>query len=107
MAPYDPMLTLRKLSSASQPLKGNTIFSVLHNINPFNLKYIEWYNSCLDLEQTIQVCRGERIKCRSMAASNEILASELINSVTEEVNVEMLSLEYELGCKVLNRKSSH
>jgi len=31
-------------------------------INSFNPKYLEWYNPCLDLEHTIQVCRDERVK---------------------------------------------
>jgi len=31
-------------------------------LNPFNPKYLEWYSPCLDLEHTIQVCRGERVK---------------------------------------------
>jgi len=30
-------------------------------INPFNSKYLEWYSPYLDLEHTIQVCRGERV----------------------------------------------
>jgi len=28
-------------------------------INPFNPKHLEWYSPSLDLEHTIQVCRGE------------------------------------------------
>jgi len=30
---------------------------------PFNPKYPEWYSPSLDHEHTIQVCRGERVKC--------------------------------------------
>jgi len=29
------------------------------NYKPFNPKYSEWYGPSLDLEHTIQVCRGE------------------------------------------------
>jgi len=31
-------------------------------INPSKPKYLEWYSPYLDLEHTIQVCRGERVK---------------------------------------------
>jgi len=30
-------------------------------LHPFNPKYLEWYSPCLDLEHTIQVCRGESV----------------------------------------------
>jgi len=32
------------------------------NLNPFNPKYLEWFNLFLDPEHTIQFYRGERVK---------------------------------------------
>jgi len=39
-----------------------TAYCIIVLIKPFNPKYPEWYCLCLDLEHTIQVCRGERVK---------------------------------------------
>jgi len=36
--------------------------SVRVGINPFKPKYLEWNSPSLDLEYTIQICRGERVK---------------------------------------------
>jgi len=30
-------------------------------VNPFNPKYPEWYDPCLDIERTKSVCRGESV----------------------------------------------
>jgi len=34
-------------------------------INRFNPKYLEWYSPSLDLEHTVQIYRGERVKVNS------------------------------------------
>jgi len=39
------------------------IFSLECLINHFRPKCPEWYSPYIDLEHTIQVCRGERVKC--------------------------------------------
>jgi len=44
-------------------------------VNAFNPKYLEWYSPCLDLEHTIQVCRGERVKNRMLQGYDVIMGN--------------------------------
>jgi len=37
-------------------------FCILSLVNPVNPKYPEWYAPGHDMEHSIQICRGERVK---------------------------------------------
>jgi len=49
------------------------MFSLSQQFNPFNPKYLEWYSPYLDLEHTIQICRGERINHNKIVILNPVL----------------------------------
>jgi len=46
----------------SHRLKASKHRKLPISVNPFNPKYLEWYSPVFDLEHTILICRGERVK---------------------------------------------
>jgi len=50
------------LNEAQQAMHIKKAMEQVIQLINFNPKYLEWYSPCLDLEHTIQVCRGRRFK---------------------------------------------
>jgi len=53
------------------------------DINPSNPKYLEWYSLFLDVEHTIQVCRGEWVKNIPEFIDTKILTRTLASIMYE------------------------